>query len=248
MKKYFILVALILIQGCSSGGDSTPILDATPTPTVPITNADATGVWKGTITEDGVGTFSLTGIITGDKLRFISEPGGIVYAGFISVKSNGFFSTIVSIAHFDGSAFGTSTLIGTVTSKSTISGTFRSSTGAGGSFSLSYDIVTDKGSSLAITDGNWTETSGGLTSTISIVSTGALTGSDTSGCVYLGTVSEIDPSVNIYNLSLGISSCGVYDSNYVGYIVMSDTVSTNDTLYFVINNSRFILINELTRT
>ena len=242
VKKYFILFVLILIQGCSSGGG-----DSATATTLPVTNSDATGVWEGTFTENGVGTFSLTGIVEGNQMRFISTEAGAIYVGTISVSGTSFTATTTSYA-IGGTAFSTTNMSGTVTTKSTISGTFTSSTGATGSFSLAYDTVTDKGSSLAITDGNWTETSGGSTTTISIDSTGALTGSDTSGCVYLGTVSIIDSTVNIYNLSISASSCGVYNGTYAGYIVISDTISTNDTLTFVVNNSNYIVINELTRT
>ena len=52
MKKYLILFALILIQGCSSGGG-----DSAPATTLPTTSSDATGIWEGTVTENGVGTY-----------------------------------------------------------------------------------------------------------------------------------------------------------------------------------------------
>lgn len=240
MKKYLILLALILIQGCSSGGGDS-------TTTIPPVAVDATGVWEGTFTENGAGTYDLTGIIVGNQLRFISDSAGVIYAGTISVAGTNFTATTTSYA-IGGTAFSTANLTGTVSTKSTLSGTFTSTTGATGSFSLTYDTVTDKGSSLAVTDGNWTETSGGSTSTISIDSTGALTGSDTDGCVYLGTVSIINSSVNIYNLSISASSCGVYNGTYAGYIVIGDMVSTNDILNFVVNNSNYIIINDLTRT
>ena len=242
VKKYFILFALILIQGCSSGGG-----DSTPATTLPTTNADPTGVWEGTVTENGVGTFDLTGIVVGNQLRFISDTAGVIYVGTISVSGTSFTATTTSYA-IGGTVFATSNLTGTVGTKSTISGTFSSSTGSTGSFSLTYDTVTDKGSSLAITDGNWTETSGGSTTTVSIDSTGLLTGSDTDGCVYLGSVSIIDSSSNIYNLSFSASSCGLFNGTYAGYAVISDTVTTNDTFNFVVNNSNYIIINNLTRT
>ena len=239
MRKYFILFALILIQGCSSGGG-----DSTPATTLPVTNSDATGVWEGTFTENGVGTFGLIGIVEGNNMRFISTDAGAIYVGTISVSGTNFTATTTSYA-IGGTVFATADMSGTVSTKSTLSGTFTSSTGATGSFSLAYDPVTDKGSSLAVTDGNWTV---GSSTVISIDSTGLLTGTDTTGCVYLGNVSIIDPAVNIYDLSVGVSSCGVFDGTYAGYIVITDNVSTNDTLVFVANNSNYIVINYLTRS
>ena len=238
MKKYLILFVLILIQGCS-GGSSSDV--STPPPSA---DADATGVWEGTFTENGVGTFSLTGIIEGNQMRFISTDGGAIYGGTISVSGTSFTATTTNI-QIGGTVFATANLTGTVTTKSTISGTFTSSTGSTGSFSVSYDPVTEKGSSLATTDGIWTV---GSTTAIAIDSTGALTGSDTTGCVYLGAVSIIDPAVNIYDLSVSVSSCGIYDGTYAGYVVITDNISPNDTLVFVANNSNFVFVNYLTRT
>lgn len=240
MNKYLILFALILIQGCSSSGS-----DSTFVPQV--ADEDATGVWEGTFTENGVGTFSLTGIVEGKQLRFISTEAGAMYVGTAAVSGTSFTSTVTGY-EIEGTVFTTANLTGIVATKSSINGTFTSSNGSTGSFSLAYDTVTEKGSSLAITDGNWTQTvNTTVTTTISIDSEGKVTGSN-GGCVYLGSVSIIDPTVNIYGLSLSASSCGVYDGAYTGYIVISDNVSTNDTLTFVVNNPNYVLIGELTRT
>lgn len=231
-------ITLLLIIGCSSsGGDSG---------TAPPTTADGTGVWEGTFTENGVGTFDLIGLIEGNQLRFISIDAGAIYAGTVAVSGSNFTSTVTGY-QIGGTVFATTDLIGTVVTKSTISGTFTTSYGTTGSFSLTYDPVTDKGSSLAVTAGNWTDLASG-TATILINSAGVVTGSDIAGCVYTGTVSIIDPTVNIYSLSLGVTSCGVADGAYAGYIVISDDVAANDTLTFVVNNSNFVFINVLTRT
>ena len=237
-----IAVGFALVSiGCSSGGDSTYT-----TPPA-IVDSDATGVWKGAITEDGVGTFELTGIVEGNQVRLISISGDVLYAGSISITGTSFTAETTNYHINSLVLFGTSNLVGTVETKSKLSGTFTSSTGGTGSFSLIYDSVTDKGSSLAITDGNWTIPSEIGTSVISIDSTGLVTGTDVNGCVWVGTVSIIDPLVNIYALSLDASSCPV-DGAYTGYAFISDTVSTNDTVFTIVNSPYIALTGEWTRT
>lgn len=112
---------------------------------------------------------------------------------------------------------------------------------------MTYDPITDKGSSLAVTDSNWTLTAGGVTTTMSIDVTGAITGSDTDGCVYNGTISIIDASVNIYGLTMSASSCGVYNGAYGGYAVIEDDTVPNDILVYTLSNANYITISYLDR-
>ena len=78
-------------------------------------------------------------------------------------------------------------------------------------------------------------------------SLGEMTGSNTAGCVHLGSVSIIDPAVNIYGLFINTSSCGSSDGIYTGYIVVSDTVSANDTVTYFADNSTSIWWGKMTR-
>ena len=145
----FIFPMVLVIAGCSSSGG-----DSGTTPTAP-TTADGTGVWEGTFTENGVGTFDLIGLIEGNQLWFISIDAGAIYVGTVAVSGSSFTSTATGF-QIGGTVFATTNLTGTIVSKSTISGTFTTSYGTTGSFSLTYDPVTDKGSSLAVAAGTWT--------------------------------------------------------------------------------------------
>ena len=251
MFKHFIylLMIIFILTGCSgSSSDSDAV---TTLPTAPnVTNANPTGIWEGTYTEDGADTFDLVGIVEGDKVILISNVRGLIYVGTMSVSGTSFTATPTIYINV-GSLFSTANLSGSVTTKSALSGTFSLSTGTIISFSLTYDPITDRGSSLAIPDGNWTETYASVkTVAVSVDSIGALTGSNTDGCVYLGTVGIIDPAVNIYSISVNVSSCGSLglDGTYAGYIVMSDTVTANDTIIYFIDNPNKILTSKLIRT
>ncbi|MFZ5622471.1 MAG: hypothetical protein ACOY5W_15740 [Pseudomonadota bacterium] len=200
------LLLSTLLGGCGGGGSSSSTAVAT---------ADATGVWEGTITQNGVGTYSVTGLITGGQMRFISVDGNALYEGTVSVSGSTLTATTTNYV-IDGGIFSTSTLTGTVVTASSISGTFTSSDGGSGNFSLTYDPVTTRGSSLATITANWFVTDGVYSMSIPIDATGAINGADSDGCVYTGQVNIIDPAVNIYGVSLTASVCAAAGA-YSGY-------------------------------
>lgn len=200
------LLLSTLLGGCGGGGSSSSTAVAT---------ADATGVWEGTITQNGVGTYSVTGLITGGQMRFISVDGNALYEGTVSVSGSTLTATTTNYV-IDGGIFSNSTLTGTVVTASSISGTFTSSDGGSGSFSLTYDPITTRGSSLATITANWFVTDGAYSMSIPIDATGAINGSDSDGCVYTGQASIIDPAVNIYGVSLTASVCAAAGA-YSGY-------------------------------
>lgn len=238
-----ILCAALLLSttlgGCGGGGSSS----STP---AAVATADATGVWEGTITQNGVGTYSVTGLITGGQMRFISVDGNAIYEGTVSVSGSTLTATTTNYV-IDGGIFSTSTLTGTVVTASTISGTFTSSDGGSGSFSLTYDPITTRGSSLATLTANWFVTDGVYSMSIPIDATGAINGTDSDGCVYTGQVNIIDPAVNIYGVSLTASACGLYNGAYSGYAVVADDTGINDILVFTVSNANVVIVGVLDR-
>jgi len=206
------------------------------------TTGSPTGVWEGIFTETGSGLSSgLAGIVQGDQIRLISESTNDASVGTISV-SGGSFTASMTDYTFGEPNGETTSLDGAFVAGSTMSGTFDVSDGTTGTFSLTYDPVTDKGSSLAVTAGTWT--GGGLTLTID--NAGAVTGFDTSSCSYQGSVGIIDAAVNIYSASVDVSSCGTSDGAYTGYAVVSDTSGgTDNTLNVVVHNANFIVAGSL---
>jgi hypothetical protein len=211
--------------------------------TTTTTTGSPTGVWEGTFTESGSGlSTDVAGIVQGDQIRLISEQLGETSAGTISVSGGDFTASMTDYDLGLPNGETTSLTNGTFTAGSVMSGSFNVTDGTSGTFSLTYDPVTDKGSSLAVIAGNWA----GALLNITILNDGSLTG--TSGtCGFQGAVSIIDAAVNIYGLSVTVSTCTGLDGSYNGYAVVSDTLGANDTLNVVVlnDNASLMLVDKL---
>jgi hypothetical protein len=207
-------------------------------------DSDPTGLWVGSFV-DSFGAWDLAGIVVNDQVRFVSlDAGAIAIAvGTISVSGTSFTASTTDYAIGDG-IVGASNFTGTFAPGATMSGSFSSSDGNSGTFSLTYDAITDFGSSLSVIEGTWVGPSLSLT----ISSTGALSGTDTSSCSYQGAVSIIDPAVNIYAMTVNVSSCFSLDGAYTGYAVISDSITIDDTMDLVINSSGAALVESLFRS
>jgi len=134
-------------------------------------------------------------------------------------------------------------------SGASITGNYSTSYGSNGTVSLAFDPITYRGSSLATISDIWSLTDGSYTLTLAVDINGRITGSDTAGCLYNGTASIIDPNINIYGVSISLTSCGnfAFNGSYSGYGVVSDNTTTNDTLIYVIDNVNYLLFGSLTR-
>lgn len=125
---------------------------------------------------------------------------------------------------------------GTVVERQNISGTFLHFTATRTKIDVDYDPLYEDGSSLATIAGMYTATdASGFTLTYTIDADGALSGSDTEGCVASGDVSLIDEQYNLYRFELDFSACpanGAQGSHH-GVGSLLDTGSgTIDTLLF----------------
>lgn len=208
--------------------------------------ADATGVWEGTVSTGG-GTFTATGLIIAGRLRIFSLDGGPVFDGPFSVSRD---DLTANTTHYtaDGVTFATGRLTATVGTRSWISGRYTTSDGGTGTLSLRYDPATERGSSLSVTDANWFATDGSYSLSLAIDARGAISGSDTDGCVYGGLLSLIDPTRNLYRIAVNASSCGAADGSYTGLASVTDGTRLNDTLLFSASNPNRVLFGALGRT
>jgi hypothetical protein len=212
------------------------------TTTPPPATSTPTGIWEGTFTESGSVPVEAVAVIQGDQIRVVSEDAAAGLVGTISVSGTSFTASTTDYVLFGGPTGITTSLSGTFTAGSAISGTFTSSDGSSGTMSLTYDTVTDKGASLATIAASWVSSTTPLQ--FSIDNAGLITGTDGT-CNFGGSVSIIDAAVNIYNMTLILSTCPGIDGTYGGYAAVSDTFGTNDTLNIILHDVDLMLVDQL---
>lgn len=247
-----LLLTLSIMSACGGGGDSSS-QSALATQRI-------AGIWIGTFTSNVVSsTFDVTGIIAESGIgRFASTSTGAQYSGVISVNGMGvngisFSATVNAYAPFgevfpDGSRVGIVGISGAATPRGAMSGTY-SGVGDSGTFSLTYSGLYERPSSLSSVAGTWSGiVSSGDNNTITVDSSGNITGSSTSGCIYSGNVGIIDPFYNAYSVNLSLNNnCGFGSGNYNGFAALTDTSIPNDTLLIEVSNPSFSFVASLRR-
>jgi hypothetical protein len=209
-KVWIILISLagglvaLATTGCNGtyGGISNPMP----------TNASATGIWGGT---DSVTGLSVAGYIDPAGEAVFIRADGVQFAGATQVSGSTLVAAVVGCANFgstfnDGSTYGLGTLNGSVATGSTLTLSLSFTTNGGtaqtGSWSLTFSTLTNSGSSLNTISANYTDTASG--SVISISGNGVMTGQNpANSCVVNGTITIINSSYDIYQVSLTYENC-----------------------------------------
>lgn len=208
------LFGALHLTACGSGGGGDDQADPPANP------ADAAGIWQGSasvagssttygvgalVTSDGHARIYLVStndttlgptVIEGD-LRDSAGSLGLVGAQGYSISSP---NTGGATGTFDGAA------------RSNVTGTL---TFGGQTYhvDLAYSSQYERASSLATVTGTYQVTRGTYSMALTIASTGAITGNDSTGCTFSGTVSADLPAVNAYALALTGANCSISDFN-----------------------------------
>lgn len=244
-EKVFFLVLLLtltIISACGggSGGGSS---SSSPEPTTqPIA-----GIWIGAFTSNVSHlTFDVLGVVTESGIaRFTSTSSNSQYSAVLSVSGNNFTATATAYGS-SGSYIGMVNISGTFTPKGIMNGTY-DGVGDTGTFSLAYNSLYERPSSLALIEGTWTNYASGYYETITIDSSGNVTRPPVSGCTSSGKISIIDSLYNVYDVSLTVDNCGSQNGLYSGLAVLTDTDTNNDTLFASASNGSYSFVAELRR-
>ena len=175
-------------------------------------NASATGIWGGT---DSVTGLNVAGYIDSSGEAVFIRSDGVQFAGATQVSGNTLVAAVVAYTNFgstfnDGSTYGLGTLNGTVATGSKLTLSLRLTTNGGtaetGSWSLTFNTLSNSGSSLNTISANYTDTASG--SVISISGNGVMTGQNpANSCVVNGMITVINGSYDIYQVSLTYENC-----------------------------------------
>lgn len=180
------------------------------------TTASATGIWGGTDSSTGL---TVTGYVDASGLGVFIRSDGLQFVGPTQVSGTTFAATVVGYTSFpstfsDTSTYGLGTLNGTVASGSTLTLTLSFTTNLGtsvpGAWSLTFNTLTNSGSSLGDITANYTDTASG--STVTISGSGTMTGQNpANSCVLNGSVTVVNSAYDIYQVSLTYEDCmGTY--------------------------------------
>jgi len=205
MVSASLLLASLAIAGCggSSGGGTTV--------------ASPNGIYSGTTT-GGRGNSpegSEKGIIYNNRMMVFSnvlEIQQLINAP-LTITGTSVTGTLEFYTNKVVPILGTADLTGSFVAGTSASFSYTNTPNSffsDGTINLTADsALYAKGSSQAIVTGSWQGVHGGSgnTSTIAIDTAGSVTGADSEGCNFTGTVTPADISVNVYNTTL-ISSGG----------------------------------------
>lgn len=105
--------------------------------------------------------------------------------------------------------------VSAVLNPTTLNGSLIDQTGAAANLRLSFDTVYNLGSALPTLAGTWSYTANSFSLTATILSNGAFTAVDSTGCSYTGSFYVIDPNFNAYGES-HTRACNGVTLNYAG--------------------------------
>jgi hypothetical protein len=247
------VVGLGSIVASNEGGGFTP-------PPV-VANVSAAGIWRGALTSSVTqSAIAVTAVIAeAGTARFILDNGSQL-VGSVTTDADQLTGSLTGITDLglrwpDNTTVADFTIDGTVAARATITGTYGGG-GDMGTLTLSFDSVYDRDSSLAALVGQWERLDAlqNPTATFSFDAQGAIEGSDADGCIYSGTVTVPDPTVNVYAVALTVASCvasGVnINGRYDGTGVLTDETSgssQSDVFILAANSNQYVITMRLSR-
>jgi hypothetical protein len=237
------VAAGLALTACGGGGSGSSAPTAGPitmpaptggTPPVTSTKATTPGVWKGTISSTTTGQGASIVALTGhDGHSMWMTTDGRVFHGQVPLGGDHFDASFTGHMyegdHFpDGTNRGTASMRIDHHSTAVTSGRY-SGSGDAGTFNMALNPMWDRSASLTTVAGVYTRsTASGYTMTMTLGANGQLTGSDSKGCVFSGTVSVPDPQHNLYHLDAQVSACGTLDGHYQGTGTLLDADAMKD--------------------
>lgn len=238
----FVLCALLL-SGCDGGGDSN---NQYVSP-----GALTQGIWRGTATLDGQNIGLLVGMIDDQgNANLILYSGDSQLGGRISSSGSEINNSFSYLSSFDesgnvGDVF--YFVSGSVSAGSTLTASLSTRGSRMLNLDLHYDVLYTRPASLPTISGNWRHSLSGYTINWQIAASGALSGTDTNGCIYVGQVSVPNVQHNLYQMRYQIMGCYTNTVNVSGLDILDDTLAASDTLLSagtgavgLLNNDSFV--------
>lgn len=224
-----VLVGLLgpaLFAGCNTSSTSNGSGNTTASPT---------GVWGGT---DAVTGDSVVGYIDAAGQATFIRGDGTQFVGSVQVSGSTLVATVDGFTKFpttfsDNSTYGIGTLNGSVSTGASLTASLSFTTNGGtavtGTWSLTFNSLTNTGSSLSTLAANYTDNVSGTV--ISISSDGVMSGQNAANaCVLNGTVTISNSAYDIYEVAYSYANCTGADAvlngvQFTGLAVLNSSVS-----------------------
>jgi hypothetical protein len=226
-----IVSAGLSLAACGGGGsgmaNSGSNGGTTNTPAAPVVTT--VGLSKGTIISTTTAETAAVVALTGhDGHSVWMATDGRVWSGHVPLEAGDRFDATFSGHMYEGDHFPDGTNHGTTHvrfeqhSTSMVSGHYDGS-GDVGTFSMSMSTMWNRPAAMETVAGVYTRsTAAGYTMTLTIGANGQMSGSDSTGCVFTGTVAVPDAMHNLYAIDATVSSCGTLDGSYRGMGTLLD--------------------------
>ena len=236
-----LIAAALALGACSGGGGPGSATGAGGGVAQPPTDGSGgstgaarttPGVWQGTVTSPTTGTAAMVGLTTATGQSVWMTTDGRAWTGELPATGNAMHAVMNGYMYPgrqfpDGSNTGPWSMTGSH-ANGTWTGRFHGS-GDDATFGFSMHPAYGRPASLETLAGTYTRTTSiGYTMTWSFTQGGQLTGSDSRGCVFEGTVSVPDPARNLYRIDAAVSACGVLDGAYHGHGTLVDADAMQD--------------------
>ncbi len=189
------------------------------------------GYWKGihfdpTLANGFGDDTDLSGVLTEDgRLYFSSEGSDEVFVGTYTLSG----ATVLfdyRICPNGGGACVDASGTSTYASRDFIRGQGTSVPWGTQPFNLHYSTIYDRAPTVESLAGTWTLSDAGVDYTVTISSTGAVSGTDTQGCTYGGQLAVVDPDFNAFDYTGTVSGCTT--ATWEGIVINTDTRDAGD--------------------
>ena len=204
-------------------------------PEPPATEASPGGVWQGT---SSLGLVVVGLVSESGQFHFIRGDGAQL-VGRLTTSGDELSANFVGYVPFgekfdDGSTTGVGSLSGNLDERSRISADINFTTSRGATnqstIALSYDPIYERDSSLESVAGNYLDTEKNVV--INVNNDGELFSQDPkSHCITNGTVSVIDPALNLYRVEYTFSNCKGHHQEVLNGKVAEGLATLDDTQF-----------------
>ena len=206
-----LLVSLSLVS-CVTGTPKVPeAVESAHTVKAPLD-----GIWQGVFDINGRGRYDFTALHIQGRSTAVSVQAKAMCRGRVELQEGQYYMARYELFALDGAPFDQATITGTLDKQAIRSHFVTMNGGDIGAINLDYNPIYERKPELAELDGHWFFIDrDGLETNMSI-SDGQITGADSDGCGYQGTLAIIDSRYNLLDVVLNVSSCDSVNGEYIG--------------------------------